>query len=415
VIVRHALPAAALVVVGVLSTTIGPTSDIRVNDFFVYQTFAEGLRAGLFPYRDFPLEYPPLALAPIWLASAFGSEPGRYALVFGLEMLACGLAAQLIASKLAGSRATTVAWLLAFSPLVTGAMVRTHFDLLPVALTLGALLALSRGRTTSGFVLLGVGAMTKLFPAILVPVAAAWLIGRGERRQAAIGVAAFAATTIAISLPFLGDGYLDIARFHAERPVQIESTPASILFALGDSEVTGAPARPDRFKSSGLDGGATSELQWAFAALQLLALAAVCAVAARSQTAGEGEEVENDDASRPATPLERQQLVLAAATALTAFVALGKVLSPQFMIWLLPFGALAWAYRERAAALLIGAATGLTQLEFPARYFDLVGGDTPTIVLVAARNALLLAALTTLLWRVAAPARWRRRVAAASP
>ena len=37
--------------------------------------------------------------------------------------------------------------------------------------------------------------------------------------------------------------------------MQIESTPAVVLSALGDSFVTGTPDRPDRFKSNGLDGG----------------------------------------------------------------------------------------------------------------------------------------------------------------
>ena len=57
----------------------------------------------------------------------------------------------------------------------------------------------------------------------------------------------------------------------------------------------------------------------------------------------------------------------------------------------------------------------LTQVEFPSRYFDLVARDPGVIALVAARDALVLAALSVCLARLAAPARSRRLVAAPTP
>jgi hypothetical protein len=77
----------------------------------------------------------------------------------------------------------------------------------------------------------------------------------------------------------------------------------------------------------------------------------------------------------------------------TAFVVLGKVLSPQFVIWVLPLGVLAVGWRMHALAAAVGLAALLTQIEFPARYFDLVAREPFPIVVVAVRNALLLAAL----------------------
>jgi hypothetical protein len=88
--------------------------------------------------------------------------------------------------------------------------------------------------------------------------------------------------------------------------------------------------------------------------------------------------------------------VLCAFAALLAFVALGKVLSPQYVIWLAPFAALAWAWGERAVAALTGTAIVLTHVEFPGRYFDLVNEDRGVVALVAARNLALVAALTLL-------------------
>jgi hypothetical protein len=87
-------------------------------------------------------------------------------------------------------------------------------------------------------------------------------------------------------------------------------------------------------------------------------------------------------------------LVLGALTAVLAFAVLGKVLSPQYMLWLIPLAALAFAWRLHALAAALAAAAILTQLEFPVRYFDLVAREPAAIALVALRNVALLTALT---------------------
>jgi hypothetical protein len=179
-----------------------------------------------------------------------------------------------------------------------------------------------------------------------------------------------------ISLPFAGAGYVDSFQFHLDRPVQIESSAASVLFALGGSDVTGTNLRPDRFKSNGLDGGHADTVEALFALLLVAALAAIVALAAR----------------RPDT----RHMVLCGFAALLAFVTLGKVFSPQYVIWLAPFAALAWAWGQRAVAVLTVAAIVLTHVEFPSRYFDLINVQTDVVVIVAARNALLLVALGVL-------------------
>jgi hypothetical protein len=69
------------------------------------------------------------------------------------------------------------------------------------------------------------------------------------------------------------------------------------------------------------------------------------------------------------------------------------VLSPQFVIWALPLGALAFAWRSHVLAAAIGVAAILTQIEFPAHYFDVVAREPLPLALVAFRNAALLAAV----------------------
>ena len=382
-------PAAALALSWALATTVGPFADTTVNDLFVYRTYADLLAGGRLPYRDFGFEYPPLAAIPIWLAGLPGRDEGAYAVSFAVLMAGCALAGQWLAARLAdcaaaagtvradaGRAGGTVAWLIALTPIVIGASLRTHFDALPVALALAGLLAFARERPQLGFVALAVGTMTKLFPALLAAAAVVWLLARGERRAALRGAAIFGAVVVAVSLPLSGAGYVDSFAFHLDRPVQIESTPASILFALGGSDVTGTNLRPDRFKSNGLDGGHAVLVERLSAVALALALAAILALAAR----------------RP----DARHLVLCGFAALLAFVTLGKVFSPQYVIWLAPFAALAWVWRQRAVALLTLAALVLTQVEFPSRYFDLINQQGDVIRIVAARNALLLAALMAL-------------------
>jgi hypothetical protein len=88
-----------------------------------------------------------------------------------------------------------------------------------------------------------------------------------------------------------------------------------------------------------------------------------------------------------------RNLVLASLAAVAAFAAFGKVLSPQYMLWLVPLGALAFAWRLHALAAATAAAAVLTQVEFPGRYFDLVDREPFPVAVIALRNLVLTAVL----------------------
>jgi hypothetical protein len=360
-----ALSVAALVAVWLVATKHGPFSSIEVNDLFVYGQYKALLDHGLVPYRDFDFEYPPLALPPIAIA-------GDGETAMSLLMLGCAVAAQLAAWAIGGAGA---GWAMVALPVLAGALVRTHVDLLPAALAMIGLALVVRGSPVAGLAVLGLGTMAKLWPAVIALVALAWLAGRGDRRAAVRGALAFGTVVLLIGVPFavVGGFPEKLVRFHLERPVQIESTAASVLELTGGSYVTGHPVRPDRFKSNGLDGGA-ADVVGALSALALLAAVAGFAWLA---------------ARRPREP----SLVLAAFGAALAFVAFGKVLSPQYFCWLLPLAAVAWVHGARAGAALTAAASLLTQVWFPTRYFDLVHQRDTIVAAVAVRNLLLLLAV----------------------
>ena len=97
-------------------------------------------------------------------------------------------------------------------------------------------------------------------------------------------------------------------------------------------------------------------------------------------------------------PATRERLVRYSAAAVVAFVALGKVLSPQFLIWLIPLVPLVRGRRGLAASGVLAAALVLTQLWFPYRYWDLaLRFDEPASWLVLARDLVLVALLLVLI------------------
>ena len=386
----------------------GPWGDERVSDLFLYRTNAAAFLAGLLPYRDVGFEYPPLAAPLMALAGLPGTGQGAYRLSFAALALALAAAVVLLTGSLAARtggdrRAAMLA--AALMPLLTGAMLRTHFDLAPVALTLGALVLVCDGRPRAGFAVLGLGVMTKGFPLVVAPVALGWLLARGERRAARSGALALVLTTGMIALATVAlspAGARDAVTYHLDRPVQVESTTASVLLAL-DAVGAGTAQPVSSHRSDGLLHPFDGPLSAVFAALLLGALALCTAAAARG-------------AQALGAPADARVLVLGSLTAVASFAALGKVLSPQFLIWLVPLAALALAWRMRALAAVAAGAIALTLAEFPAHYADVVAREPLAVWLVAARNVLLLLALALALRaasaspvaaRGEAAARWR--------
>ena len=377
---RDAAAALGLLAAGWAATLwIAPFSDERVNDFWVYRQLAEPLLDGGLPYRDVFLEYPPLAAPVIALPALLGAGEEAFRAAFAGWTLALATAVVLLTGALAaatGGRPRRALLAAAAMPLLCGAMVRTHFDLAPVALLLGALLLVCRGRPRLGLALLGLGAMTKGFPLLAAPPALAWLAARQGKRTALEAAACLVAVVVAgigLALALSPQGAGDAVSFQLGRPVQIESSTATLLLAL-DGLGAGDAAGVSSHRSDGLVHPADG------AVVAALTVALVLTLAQLTRWARAGT----------------REMVLASLTAVAAYVALGKVLSPQYLIWLVPLGALALAWRLHAVAAAIGTATVLTQVEFPAHYMDVVALDPAALALVAARNAALLVALSLL-------------------
>jgi hypothetical protein len=355
---------------------LSPWSDERVNDLFVYRVFTEPLLDGGLPYRDIFLEYPPLAAPAIALPGVLGTGEEAFRSAFAGWTFLLAAAVVLLCGALAartGGDPRRALLAAALMPLLCGAMVRTHFDLAPVALLLGALLLLVSGRPRSGMAVLGLAAMTKGFPLVAAPVALACLATRVDRRtlvQSAVALLAALALPTAPAVAMSPSGAWEAVTYHLERPVQVESLPASgvlLLDELGAGDADSAKThRSDGLEHPAADG------------LALLCLAVMLSLIVFVTTRARGEP---------------RSLVLASLASVAAFAALGKVLSPQYMLWLVPLGALAFAWRLHALAAATAACAVLTQVEFPARYFDLVAREPFPVAVIALRNLVLIAVL----------------------
>jgi len=96
---------------------------------------------------------------------------------------------------------------------------------------------------------------------------------------------------------------------------------------------------------------------------------------------------------RARAPGDARLFVAACAATIVALLVAGKVLSPQFLIWLLPVVFLVAGRYGPAAFAIAAAAMLLTLAYFPNRYWDLVALEPVPIGLLVLRDTALIALL----------------------
>ncbi len=373
-----------------------------VTDIPLYQVYGERVASGLVPYRDFGLEYPPGALPALVLPALVTGSFEGYRAVFVAEMALAGAIAVLVLDvalrrlRLPDRERTVSLAFVSLLPLLLGGVILTRFDLLPAALTAGALALLLAGRPRAAALVVGLGVAVKIYPALLVPLLAVQAWRSRGRRGVATTLALAAAPVVLAYLPFFvlaPDGVLDSLGRQAGRPLQIESLGAGVLLALHHAFGVGL----DWASGSGsqnLTGAGADALGVLQGVAQAVAVALVWVGFSRG-------------------PATTERLVRYAAAAVVAFVALSRVLSPQFLVWVLFLVPLVGGPRRRATLVLTAAACALTAIWFPVRYWELVFEFDPLASwLVLVRGLTLLALLAALTWpaRERAPARSRSPV-----
>ncbi len=353
----------------------------QIVDTPIYERYGEAMVDGQVPYRDFKVEYPPAAL-PVFVLPALGD--GDYRAHFEGLMAGIGVALVLVVAVVASSWWAPM--FVAVAPLALGSVMLTRFDLWPAFLTVAALALLLTGRFRFALGVLGVATAAKLYPVLLAPIALAHVCRTRGRRQAFVCGAIFAAVIAAIVLPFAvlsPGGVWHSLWVQAGRPLQIESLGAGLLLVA--HQVFGLDLTMESSHGSqNLAGGAADTLAVLTTLAQVAAVVAVWVWYARG-------------------PADRDRLVRACAAVVCAFIAFGKVLSPQFLIWLLPLVPLIRGRRGLLAGGVFAAALVLTQFWFPFRYWELaLEFDAAASWLVLARDLTLVGLLVVLTARARA-------------
>jgi hypothetical protein len=393
---RWRATAAALVCalhLAVFIPTIGDWSSVLLNDFAPQ---AQAIKDGDLPYRDQGIEYPPLSVpvlvAPIYIDdSTQGFLDG-----FMWEMLAFDLAIiVLIALALPGDTRRVLSALSIYtvgavllsdvvldnSLIDIGPLILNRFDLVPALFVLAAILARDRGRSATWSVLLSVGVAVKAFPLFLYPA-----LLRGEKNLRRVVIAgAIPLLLCVVGVLVIGDEFGSAISYHTQRALQVESlaaTPFEIAHVWGSSGVTSCVGHGG-FE---IQADGTTVARWASVLIGVIGYLWLVYAGWRSKVSN---------------------LQLATAL-LTVLVVFAPVLSPQFLLWILPVSACAYGIGKENLMLLI--AILFTQIVL--QNYDGVDGLTGAFVWpIAARNLYLL----VYLWMVAAPILRESREPAEAP
>jgi hypothetical protein len=377
------------------------------NDVWLYLRYAGDWASGAAPYVDFHPEYPPGSL-PVFMAPylVFGRHAydQSFAIAMGVfDGIACLLAVAW--TRRQSGLSARAPWLAALFYLASSTalfpVLLTRFDLVPGVLLLAALYATcSPGGNARGALLLGIAGGVKLWPFALVPLWCLRAFRRGGLRGAFGTGMWLVAGGLLIALPCLpraGLHVLDFLRYHADRGIQIECTWSTFALIINALHIASADVVHEygAFHVAG-------PLASVFAKASVPALLAL-ALAPQVLAFRNGLGGERDADGRIA--------MIAALGSVLGFMVGGKVLSPQYMLWVLPLlPAFALGAATRAARVVLPLAAlavcGLTTLVYP--YWSPAlemrePGHEAALFAVGSRNLLLFAAYICTLWSLRRP------------
>jgi Glycosyltransferase family 87 len=381
---RAALAAVPLYLLLCVFSEGGLITDSLWGDVGHYEGFARRILDGDVPYGDFTVEYPPFALPAFVAPALVTSDAAGYLFAFKLLMTGLGVVVLLATGhslgRLGADRAATVTGLgtIALAPLLLGHVFLNRYDLWPAALVALAVAGYLSKREVCASGFLAGSFAAKTFTVAMLPIAAARILltrGRGALVRSA---AVFAAVCLAIFSYFLATSFGGLGFSYwtqASRDLHGESLPGSILLALDAIGLYAATIVPGDPGSLDLAGRLPSVLATTTTTAAAAAIVWIWVACRRS--------------------LRSDAVFLTSLTAAAvAFLALAKVISPQFLIWLLPLVPLVAGPAGRIAAALLVVSMVLTQFEL--RGWEGLHVDPWAAWLLLFRNVLLVLLLVVL-------------------
>jgi Gpi18-like mannosyltransferase len=214
-------------------------SKIPNGDLDLYFRAARALMAGKLPYRDFELEYPPLALVPFTLPLLVAGGPvtdfSTYIWWFRIQSGLISLIAFGVALVLTSEHPewrTPALALYVVLVISTAPLLSSRYDVFPAFLTLLALYYIQRSRPALAGWWLGCGVVAKLYPVVLIPIFVLYYVCGRQWRAVVRLILGSVIAILGIVLPFFllaPNGIFAFLRYHQQRGLQIESLPAGII------------------------------------------------------------------------------------------------------------------------------------------------------------------------------------------
>ncbi|RST19443.1 DUF2029 domain-containing protein [Streptomyces sp. WAC05374] len=369
----------ALLLLCVFKILVLPGPDVTSDVSVIYQGWYDVLRTGTYPLDDVTWQYPPAAalaiLSPGLLpfldyASAF------FLLALLSDAVVFGLL--LYAGRRPG-KCLSGAWVWVAGVPLLGPTAYARYDLMVTAVAVAALLAGVRHPRVFG-ALVGFGALLKVWPALLL---AGTRRGRVTRRSwtaaALTGAAVLAACVLAMP------GALAFLTFQRDRGTEVESLGSLVFHVARNFGWEGQVLL--NYGSVEFLGPYVPLVSKAALALTVAAFGWLLVWRVRARAFG------------------TTTLADAAFAAVLLFTTTSRVISPQYMIWLVGLAAVCLVFRGsgmRRPARMVLVATGVTMLEFPIWFTHVVHSDLWGLVLLGVRNGLLVAATIAAcreLWR----------------
>jgi hypothetical protein len=346
----------------------------------LYFDYASKVIHGSIPYRDFNFEYPPAALFFFILPRLVASSYPVFAVVYQVEVLVFVLIGLFVFYRIA-LRLGKAPWKLlavyTLCVLAIGPISAQQYDIFPAILTLLALYYFWTGQHTLSWGLLALGTLTKIFPVVIAPIFLIYYLRNREYRLAWSGILTFVFICLIVAIPFVTigqDTIRSLFNYHTQRGLQIESVYSSFLLIASKLGLSGVKL-VFNFGSWNLSGPLADTLaKLSTYFLGLFLLVAYWFI------------------YRQMRPGKSQFSRIGAYSLLAVSIVLitSKVLSPQYLIWLIPFIPLIFnrgKFEIIFTFVLIGA---LTYYIFPLRYLVLLKLDTGLIVILLARNILVI-------------------------
>ncbi|MGA4881425.1 glycosyltransferase 87 family protein [Streptomyces lydicamycinicus] len=357
----------AVVLLCVLRVLVLPGPDVTTDVSVIYQGWFGVLKTGTFPLNDVTWQYPPaaaLAILSPGLLPFLDYTTAFFTLILVTD--AATLALLLRAGRRAEHRPAG-AWVWIAGVALLGPTAYARYDLMVTAVAVAALFAAARRPRVAG-ALIAFGALLKVWPALLLTGAAL----RGRRARALWRSAAGTAAGLTLLLVAAAPGALAFLTFQRDRGTEVESLGALVFHVARhygwDGQVLLNYGSLE-FLGPGVPFVSTVSLTLSLAAVGWLFLWRVRV-----------REL------RPGTLCE------AAFTATLLFTTTSRVISPQYMLWLVGLGAVCVtvrAARQTLPVVLVLIATGVTLLEFPVGFAQVVASDPWGVALLTVRNGLL--------------------------